>query len=263
MFLEKWGILASVAAPFRALMCAWRPDETHVSAASRPAKPTRGPNAQACDRPPKSRERTRRRSTVGRAAAVVHRSGRPRRRRHRALRRRSGFRDCTRARPRGAARALRQAAADVDRPGEPSNGNSARRGAAQPAHADQAGLRRRRRRAPVLPAAARALVQPRVPVGVADRGARAADPRPARRIAARGLLAGDARRRRDRLPRALDVVADHVAVAQRRPAPAGVLHVDRARDARAPAAGRARRLSRARLASIRTPSTRRTPRKSS
>ena len=76
--------------------------------------------------------------------------------------------------------------------------------------------------------------------------------------AARGLLARDARRRRDRLPRALDVVADHVAVAQRRPPPAGLLHVDRPRDARAPAAGRARRVPRAGRASTRTPSTRRT-----
>ena len=60
------------------------------------------------------------------------------------------------------------------------------------------------------------------------------------------LLAGHARRRRDRLPVALDVVAHHVDDAQRRtPAPC-LLHVDRARDARAPAAGRTGRVPRAR-----------------
>ena len=68
-------------------------------------------------------------------------------------------------------------------------GIPARGGAAQPAHARQAGLRRRRRRPPLLPAPARAVVLPRLPVGVADRGARPADPRPPGRIAARRLLA--------------------------------------------------------------------------
>ena len=83
------------------------------------------------------------------------------------------------ARAGGAAGAVGQAAAHVDRAGQPSHRHSARRGAAQPAHAREAGLRRRRRRAPVLPAPARAVVQPRLSVGVAARGARAADPRSA------------------------------------------------------------------------------------
>ena len=56
------------------------------------------------------------------------------------LRRRSGFRDGAGARTGRAARALRQAAPHVDRAGEPSHRNSARGGAAQPAHAAKLGF---------------------------------------------------------------------------------------------------------------------------
>ena len=47
------------------------------------------------------------------------------------------------------------------------------------------------------------------------------------------------------VPHAVDLIANHVPVAQCRPPPARVLHVDRSRDARSPDAGRARHLSRA------------------
>ena len=167
-----------------------------------------------------------------------------------------GLRHRAGTRSRRTAGALRQEAANVDCAGQPSHRYSARRGAAQPAHAGQPWVRVGRRRPPLLPAAAGALVQPRLPVGVAAGGRRPADSRPAGRDAARGLLAGDPRRRRDRLPRALGVVAHHVAVAQRRAPAAGVLHVDRPRAARAPAAAGARRLPRAHALPALTPSTR-------
>ncbi len=205
----------------------------------------KGNDGQGHPRPPR-RFAGRARAATARAGALLHRGGRRRREHDRAVRRRSGFRDRARPRPRRAARALRQAAPDVDRAGQPPHRHSARRRATEPAHAREARFRCGRRRAPVLPSAPRAVVLARLSVGVADRGARAADPRPPGRVAARSVLARDARRRRDRLHRPLDVVADHVAVAQRRAAPSRVLHVDRPRDARPSAAARARRLSRAR-----------------
>ena len=158
----------------------------------------------------------------------------------RAPRRRPRFRDGARPRAGGSPRAFGQETPDVDRAGQPPHGHSARGGAAQPAHVVEARLRRRRRCASLLPAPPRAVVQPRISVDVAHRDTRAADTRPNGGVAARGLFARHAGRRRDRLSRPIGVVAHHVADPERGTAPPGVLHVDRARHARAPAAGRAR-----------------------
>jgi hypothetical protein len=190
--------------------------------------PVRSPNGQT-HRCSKSNRRRRTTRDDRHANAVAFRSRRARDRRHRALCRRPRLRDRARTRARRAAGALRQAAPDVDRASEPSHRHSARGGTAQPAHADQARLCGRRRGPPLLPAPARALVQPRVSVRVANRRARATDPRPAGRISARSVLARDARWRRDRLPHAVDVVADHVADPQCGAPPAGLLHFDRRR----------------------------------
>ena len=127
-----------------------RPEEQSLGTTKR--GPTRGRGQTACRRTGWNAagrcqragrdRRASRRTAGGRDRCRTQRTRRAARGHDQAPGRRPGFRDGAGARAGGAAGAVRQAAADVDRAGQPPHGHSTRRGAAQPAHARQARFRR-------------------------------------------------------------------------------------------------------------------------